>query len=311
MVSQSIKTFSKRKEHAHENSQSLKLSITNGSLYANQDRIFPPTMSMQLHALRYKNSENIQSNEEELELSFSLDARPLPVDGPDDMTGVVRVSMEVLNVQGEPVTLNAVALDLLSDDDGSYHITRIRIIPGQAHPDYLSPDDRRPWHMKFWRSQVGSVFKHSEDTQPSSSTSDAPHTKDDVALSHSANTADSSISSAVDSWVGHFYSPNAVPGTDSHNSHRHLHEGHHQRHKLMRLIHPVILPAVLGIVAGLAACLIGFVIGHVFMSLSNCLGFNQKPRRRRTRTFCVEDGALSEKSDLMLPEIYVTELSPE
>ncbi|KAJ5593834.1 uncharacterized protein N7459_000042 [Penicillium hispanicum] len=279
---------------------SVKWSIANGSLYANQDRIFPPAMSMKLHAPRYENSQKPRADAEDLELSFSLDARPLPIETPGSSRGLVRVSVEVLDIRGEPVTSHAVMLDLLSYPDDSARITRIRMIPGQAHPDF-SAGERRPWQMKFWQSQLASIFPHPEDKQGSAN--DSPSATEAVEPSH-AEAADSRASGAVDSRVGYFFSPYWVPGASSHNPHRRPHGGRH-RNNFIRVMRPVVLPAFLGAVAGLVACLVGFVIGHICMSLSVRLGLRQKPQRRRSRASRVEEGT-SEKSHLVVPEVYVT-----
>lgn len=293
-----------------------------GSLYANNDRIFPPSKSMSLQASRYETADKTQFDEK-VQLYYSLDARPL--NAHEAPMGIVRINVDLFDQQGDPVTPNTVVLDLLDHPDGSLRIAKIRIEPGKIRPEG-TPENGRQWQMKFWQSEMGTFLKQSskKDKQTSSTstaTSDSKTTiahgdqskSKDVANPESSSEVDSESDS--DSTVGYIFSPYFAPASysSSHRSHRHSHDRDSKNlSAFMRLIRPVILPAVLGAAAGLIACLVGFVIGHIFMSLSLRLGLRKErdgERRvhRRAKTVQIEDGIVSEKADL-IPKILVTEI---
>jgi hypothetical protein len=289
--------------------QSLKWTVTNGSLYANNDQIFPPTVSMQVHAPQFRGQANARVGDEDVELSYSLHARPLSSEEAGASSKIVRVRVDLMDLQGEPVTPNAVVLDLLAHPDGSQRITRIRMEPGKGHRE----GHDRPWHMKFWQTQMAGIInkqKEKESKQPASPVkpSHSKSTTEESTQTRPSDAAQTDDSEEV-TQVGFIFSPYWSPSAYSHRGHGHGHPHHHgQDRTFLRLVRPVILPAVLGAAAGLVACLVGFIIGHVCMSLSVCLGF-RKPRqqRRRSSVLRLEDGTLGEKSALMVPEIYVTD----
>ncbi|KAJ5752975.1 hypothetical protein N7520_009892 [Penicillium odoratum] len=56
----------------------LNWAVVNGSLFANDDCVFPPLRPMRLHAPRRDDPANIPSKEDIVELSYALEAQPLP-----------------------------------------------------------------------------------------------------------------------------------------------------------------------------------------------------------------------------------------
>jgi hypothetical protein len=267
--------------------------MQDGKLFANGDLVFPPSMSMQVHAPRYESGQKTRIESEIL--YYSLEVRPLSSHEVGAPHGIVRVDVEFLDREGQSVTPNTVVLDLLDHPDGNPRITKIRIEPGKSQED----QSEQKWQMKFWKSEMGALFKHTEtketkETKPSQIESSISATKSDIAQPQT--------SSAVESTVGYIFSPYFAPSSYSHRTNRHSH-GRHD-HTFMRLVRPVVLPALLGAVAGLLACLLGFLVGHVIMSVSYRLGLRKNPRHHRTTH--VEDGIVSEKAGL-LPAIYVTE----
>lgn len=281
--------------------------MTNGSLYANNDQIFPPTVSMQVHAPQYRGLANARVGEEDLELSYSLHARPLSSEEAGATSKIVRVRVDLMDLQGEPVTPNAVVLDLLAHPDGSQRITRIRMEPGRGHRE----GHDRPWHMKFWQTQMAGIINHSnkqkEDKQASVPIQPSQSTTEESTQTRPNDAAQTNDNEEV-TQVGFIFSPYWSPSAYSHRGHGHGHRhGHHRDRTFMRLVRPVILPAVLGAAAGLVACLVGFIIGHLFMSLSVRLGLRKDKKQRRPSAVHLEDGTRGEKSVLMVPEIYVTD----
>lgn len=253
-------------------------------------------MSMQLRAPRHEGPPKILTQQEEVEVSYAIAARPLSSGENGSSSSIVRVRVTLLSPDGKPVTPNTVVLDLLSPPDGSHHIIRVRLEPAKCHRGNHR-NRHRPWQMKFWRAQIDALLKGLRDKQASSLSSGAEH---DVKPSNAQNPADTP-DSASDSQTGFIFSPYWSP-TYSRPSDQQV------SGTFMRLVRPVILPALLGTAASLVACLIGFVIGQLFMSISMRLGFRKKQEQqhRRSRMIAVEEGTLSEKTQLV-PTIYVTE----
>ncbi|KAJ5679923.1 hypothetical protein N7462_008167 [Penicillium macrosclerotiorum] len=286
---------------------SLKWSIINGSLFANDDQVFPPSMPMQLHAPRL--TDGVAVAGEDVELVFALEARPLSSDEVGPTSSIVRVRVDLMDAQGTPVTPNAVVLDLLAHPDGSQRITRIRMEPGPGRHHHGGAN--RPWHMKFWQTQMSAFLKHTQ--HDSGHQKNSPHSSASGSAAAGApahpKSAAPDDSSSAESQVGFAFSPYWSPPTYSHRGGHH--SSHHRDRPFLRLVRPVILPAVLGAVAGLVACLVGFVIGHLCMSLSVRLGLRKRKQPRRFRSASVEDGSQSEKAQLLVPEIYVTDTNSE
>ncbi|KAJ5623612.1 hypothetical protein N7490_012217 [Penicillium lividum] len=282
---------------------SVEWSMQDGSLFANGDRVFPPSMSMQVHAPRYESTQKTRLDSETY--YYSLEVRPLTSHEVGAPHGIVRVQVEFLDQHGDPVTANTVVLDLLDHPDGNPRITKIRIEPGKIRSEV--PGERE-WKMKFWKTEMGALFKHKDNGHKAAETDpskiESASTKPTIQQSQ-ADVASPKPSSAVESTVGYIFSPYFAPSSYSHRTHRRPHGKTHD-HTFMRLMRPVILPAVLGATAGLLACLVGFLIGHVVMSVSYRLGLRKAHHRRCSQTADVEDGIASEKAGL-LPEIYVTE----
>ncbi|KAJ5190182.1 uncharacterized protein N7498_009167 [Penicillium cinerascens] len=280
---------------------SLKWAVINGSLFANGDRVFPPSMSMQLHAPQREGAAKNLVTGDEIDLSYAIEARPLSTEENGSTSTIVRVRVDLFDHKGDAVTTDTVLVDLLSRPDGSSCITRIRMEPIKKHGE-SNFHRNRPWRMKLWPTQVGAIF-HGKDKQDSSS--NQPQQTDNQASPSRPQPTDAAASSTSKSQYGFIFSPYWSPTTYSRRPQHNPHDGHRNR-TFMRLIRPVILPAVLGAVAGLVACLVGFVIGHLFMSLSARLGL-RKRRHHRTRTISIEEEFDSEKAQL-LPQIYVTEV---
>ncbi|KAJ5733783.1 hypothetical protein N7493_002569 [Penicillium malachiteum] len=292
---------------------SINWSMQDGSLYANNDRVFPPSKSMHVKAPRFDGTHI----EEQVHLYYSLEARPLSSHEVGAPNTIVRVRVELHNQQGDPVTPNIVVLDLLDHPDGSLRIAKIRIEPGK--PSQGTPENDK-WHMKFWQTEMGNLFQHTDhkqnkDSSTTNSESNSEYSSDSTSISKTQATAESAETTSVvakpvtDSTVGYIFSPYFAPASYSHRSHRRPH-GRKSDHTFLRLISPVILPAFLGALAGLVACLLGFVIGHLAMSVAFRLGLCQKRDERRdldTKNIQVEAGTYSEKTGL-LPEIYVSEV---
>ncbi|KAJ5483048.1 hypothetical protein N7539_006494 [Penicillium diatomitis] len=273
---------------------SLQWSVTDGCLYANHDQVFPPTTSMQIRAPEVRGGSHARLAQADLPLTYALDARPLSSDEVDEHSKIVRVRVRLLDLQGQPVTHDAVVLDLLAHPDGSQRITRLRIEPGDIH----RPDQDRPWHMKFWQGQSSRIPQHEGDRHPLKAASSSS------SLLHLPTTSDQSSPATIDDLtegtsVGFIFSPYWSPSAYSHRGHG-PHRPHRLPHPFTHLVRPAILPAVLGVTAGLVACLVGFVIGHLFMSLATRLGLRRNRSEEPPAAIDVEQGSREEKLPIIV-----------
>ncbi|KAJ5884673.1 hypothetical protein N7495_009183 [Penicillium taxi] len=267
-------------DHSIDSYLSIKWSIQNDTLYANNNRVFPPSTSMQLQVPHIQGTQNTHSDfdDHDLDLSYSLEVSPLSRDDFASPNRILQVKMELLDLQGRPVTPNSVELDLVAHSDGSQHIAQIRLQPGRIlHDD--SPHSR-PWQMKFWKTQMGTLSKPENEEQ-------TPHPIPGENLAPAE---------APESHVGYLSSPYWSPTYMDHQGSK------HRGHAFLRMVRPVILPALFGAIAGLAACLVGFVAGHVFLSLATRMGLRKQHQQRLSLN--MEDDV--EKSPLLVPETHAT-----
>ncbi|CAG8900818.1 unnamed protein product [Penicillium egyptiacum] len=284
---------------------SMNLSIQNGSLYANEHQLYPPSEIMQLHVPLYESANQIHPSDKTVELSYTLETQPLPTDEMESTADMIRVRVELFDLQGNLVSPDAVAVDLLVFQNGKYEMTRIRVEPARgSDQDGHSYQKSQSWVMNYWRTQFGSIFDKPKRKTMAPTRNSAPVTK-----SSAQNSAIKIISSKATTDSGsktHFFSFWATPADlHHHTEHRRPHHNPHHKNSFMRIIRPIILPALLGIAAGLVACLVGFIIGRLLMSLGLCLGW-PKILGDRSRIISEEEGMVSEKA-LVMPHVYVTD----
>lgn len=257
-------------ESGFSSSLSIDWSIQNGNLYANQDQVYPPSTTMKLRAPIY-DAEVL--TDKIVELSYTIDSRPLAADQVGAVAGMVRVRVELLDLHGNLISPNAVSIDLLTYQDGNHHIARIHMEPArEGHRNDRFAQHSRPWAWKYWNKQLESEFevKSHDHLGELSSTNLVPVER-------------GSRFSLASLW--------APPAPYPYRGHRH----HHHHSSFSRIVRPIILPAVMGAVAGLVACLVGFFIGHMLMSLAMRLGWVAQLRS-------TTEGTASEKSPV-LPRI--------
>lgn len=274
-------------------------------------------MSMQLHAPLYEKNHNTRLEEDDIQIAYSIDARLLPAGKNTLRNEILRIHIELLDQIGQPVTANAVVLDLLDHPDGNRRITRIRLdsLRGQHKP--------RPWQMKYWSTQVNALLNHQDkpDLSPAKSHQPKPNHPQEATKSATKNAPEnapenaSENASESESQVGFIFSSYLSPSAyiyssdRGHHGHRRPHD-HDQDDSFLRLVRPIVLPAFLGIGAGLVACVLGFCVGHLVMSLASCLGLCKKRTRQRyarSRLACIEEGTSSEKDQLIIPSIHITQ----
>jgi hypothetical protein len=263
--------------------QSLNWAILNGSLFANNDRVFPPTMSMQLHAPRREDPAKTPSKDDMIELSYALEARPLP-ESRESIPTFIRVRLDLLDLKGASVTADTVVVDLLCQADGSTAISQIRSEPNQRHSGGRSYSNR-PWYVNLLSTisskdkQNLSSDEHMQPTISSASNGNKPDHLQSVGV-----TGSSAPDSESPLGLSSYWSPT-------------IYSGHRDR-SLMQLMHPFILPILLGAIIGLSAWLSGFVLASLFISLYACL-IHRKKEGRRIPTGVVEDGISSKKGQIL------------
>jgi hypothetical protein len=250
---------------------------------------------MQLRAPLYDSD---ALTDKSVELSYTLDSRPLSTDQVGSVAGIVRVRVELLDLHGNLVSPNAVAVDLLTYQDGNHHITRIRVEPARGgHQDDRFAQKSRPWVVKYWKTQFGSLFESSEKTtQPKNGIKTTSESAKPAATAV-ADQEESESKFAISSFW-------AAPAHSNYRDHRRPHH-HRPGNAFVRIVRPIILPAVLGAIAGLTACLVGFFLGHVVMSFASRLGWKTRVAQRSAE---IEEGSFSEKSP-MAPNVYVTDVA--
>ncbi|CAG7916401.1 unnamed protein product [Penicillium olsonii] len=266
-------------ENGVQQTLAINWSIQNGSLYANENQIYPPSLTMQLRAPLYEAN---TPTDKSVDLSYTLDTRPLSTDRVGTVAGMIRVRIELLDLHGNLISPNAVAVDMLTYQDGDHHITRIRVEPARGGRQ----DDRfavksRPWVVKYWSTQFGSLFDnvHAQSKSESQSQISAEH-----------------VAPSKFSIASFWAAPEA-------RVHGHGHPHHRPGHSFRRIVGPIILPAVMGAVAGLAACLVGFFLGHLFMSFAVRAGWKASPQPVE------EDMDWTSEKSSMVPHIYVTDVT--
>jgi hypothetical protein len=262
---------------------------------------------MQLRAPLLEGVDKTNPSDKTVEVSYTLDSRPLFTDRVGSVAGMVRVRVEFLDLHGNLVSPHAVAVNLLTYQNGDYHITRVRVEPARGGDE----EDRftqksRPWVVKYWRTQFGSIF---EKTKTTVSTDDAKPVTESSVQNDAIKTSSSQSATGSESKspfsVSSFWVAPAAAYPHHRSGHHDPHHGHRPKNSFMTIFSPVVLPAVLGATAGLVACLVGFFVGHLLMSLAMRLGWQKEPDCK-SQNMSVEEGTASEKSP-MVQHIYATD----
>lgn len=256
---------------------------------------------MQLTAPLYQASDPTQSDES-VELTYTIDSRPLSANKMGSVAGIVRVRVELLDLNGNLVSPDATVVDLVNYQDGSHQITRVRVQPARrGHQADRFTQRSRPWVIKYWKTHVGSFFDAKTSTSIAEHDSHSTESEDHSEVKNVSVDSDSNsnMESKSPFSISSFWAAPTRPNDRS--GHRHPHH-HRPKNAFMRIVRPIILPAVLGAVAGVAACLLGFFIGSLLMSFSARVGWKTSPRY--SQDVSLEEGAHSEKSP-MVPQIHL------
>ncbi|KAJ5935466.1 hypothetical protein N7466_005013 [Penicillium verhagenii] len=238
----------------------LDWAVDNGSLFANNDRIFPPSIPMQLYVPRQKDTTQTPSTDDIIGLFYALEVRPLP-ERPDSTPTFIRIRVNLLDSQGASVTDEIVVVDLLRQHDGSTIISQIRLDSIQRHGDdgYNSVE---PCYMNLW-SKLFSKDKNlcsGESLQPA------------INIANNGNNPNYP-QSAYETVIGPSDSPHALGFLPSLSSP--IYSGHPDC-SFTRLMQPFILQVFLGAMLGLIFWLSGFALVSFLCLFTRVLAIARK-----------------------------------
>ncbi|EKV06920.1 hypothetical protein PDIG_75870 [Penicillium digitatum PHI26] len=258
---------------------------------------------MQLNAPLYEDTDQIHPSDKTAELSYTLVTQPIPTNALGSMADMIRVRVELFDLQGNLVSPDAVLVDLLVYQNGKYGMTRIRVEPARgSDQEGTFYQKSQLWVVNYWRTQFGSIFDQSR-----TRTMGLPHDSAPIMEPSAHKCAIKAIGSgtATDSTAKtRFFSFWATPAHLHHHTEHRPHYSYHHKDSSVRTVRPIMIPALIGTAAGLMACLIGFFVGSLLMSLAVRLGW-QMVLDHRSRIVSVEEGMVSEKAATM-PQDYVT-----
>ncbi|KAG0161661.1 hypothetical protein PDIDSM_1175 [Penicillium digitatum] len=262
---------------------SIDLFIQNGSLYANEHQLYPPSVTMQLNAPLYEDTDQIHPSDKTAELSYTLVTQPIPTNALGSMADMIRVRVELFDLQGNLVSPDAVLVDLL------------------VLPKWKVRHDPYPCRTSSWQ-RSGRYFLSKESTDDGATHDSAPIMEPSA---HKCAIKAIGSGTATDSTAKtRFFSFWATPAHLHHHTEHRPHYSYHHKDSSVRTVRPIMIPALIGTAAGLMAFLIGFFVGSLLMSLAVRLGW-QMVLDHRSRIVSVEEGMVSEKAATM-PQDYVT-----
>ncbi|KAF5862603.1 hypothetical protein ETB97_011509 [Aspergillus alliaceus] len=251
----------------------LDFSTENGTLLANHDPIFPPTLPMRFHAVRH-----FHSGRETVDLAYELDAQPMPSRPAEVLGGVFLLKLRLFDLRGRPASDYIVTITLSQDSDGNLQITQLETNPILSHHHDEPPSS--------WVAQLTAGLEAMKDAA-----------KNCMHGSASKNPT-------ARPQHGHMQPPVDKHRTIAPQSHPHHHHHHRpgywsgREKNFTRLVRPVVMPALLGVMAGVVACMVGFVLGRIIISVCYCI---RGCRRQKTTVSQIDEleSAPSEKERLL------------
>ncbi|KAJ5779858.1 hypothetical protein N7457_007578 [Penicillium paradoxum] len=284
-------------------SLAIEWSIKNGSLYANENRVYPPSATMQLRVPLLEGTGQTHLSGKTVDISYILDNRPLST---HKVGFTVRARLQFFDLNGNLVSPNAAVIDLRTYPNGHYHITRIRMGPAWgSDKDGGFTQNSPPWVVKYWRTQYGFIFEPKPTSpihnlipamDPSSNENTGKVTSNETAVKDKSGLS-----------ISPFQAASSPASSNHHSGHSHPHHENCLKNSFMRIINHTILPAVIGAVVGVVACLVGFFLGHILMSLAIRFGWH-KTQAQRLPTILDEKVTTPEKSP-MVPQISIAPVS--
>ncbi|KAL6230358.1 hypothetical protein BDW75DRAFT_222935 [Aspergillus navahoensis] len=268
-----------------ETSLSLKFTVDDGLLLANDRQIFPPAPPSQISAVQRRMRGGEES--EPVPLGYAVEMMPLP-SPPEEPFDMVEVRFTVLDLDGYPVPLDTVAITLIHDAEGTLYMTRT---------DIEETADRESWKQcggnsrclrRFLVHRIRAMFAAAKERI--------------IGMFKGQGCADASAPPPPP-----FLPPHGEFDDNQPEGGPHRHHGHHGPHPpphfhdkfhktwertLHRVVRFIVVPAVLGVLAGLAASAVGMLVGQLAV-------FMWRRYRRSSRKEVAEEGSVSEKQGLM------------
>ncbi|KAF7163079.1 hypothetical protein CNMCM5623_008099 [Aspergillus felis] len=244
----------------------IDFSSDNGTLYANHESVFPPSLPMQFPAVQHSDS-----GEQSVQVAYSLDARPLPAQPGALLGDTFLLKLRLFDLHGRPVTHDLVAVAVSRRNDGTLSISKVERSPFRRHGHMTSPWRVFKSHIKPYLDHLAGGADRDGEGEPR----------------HHRRPLHADIYRFKDP-ASHYH--NTMPWSSRDRS-------------FMRLVRPVILPALLGVAAGLCACLVGFVVGRVMISLWRCWYARSGRGYREVPAITIDsvdeqEGPVSEKESL-------------
>ncbi|KAH2235626.1 hypothetical protein KXW14_002066 [Aspergillus fumigatus] len=241
----------------------INFSADNGTLYANHESVFPPSLPLQFTAVKHS-----ASGDQSVRVAYSLDARPLAAQPGALLGEKFLLKLRLFDLHGRPVTPDLIAVAVSRRADGFLSINKVERSPFHRHGHMMSPLRLLESHLRPYIDHLAGVASPG-----------GPR--------HHRRPLHADIYRFRDP-ASHYH--NTMPWRSRDRS-------------FMRLVRPVILPALLGVAAGLCACLVGFMVGKVMISLCRCWYVRSRSGYREVPAITVdsvevEEHVLSEKESL-------------
>lgn len=285
-----------------ETALSLKFTIDDGLLLANDRQIFPPAPPSPIAAVQ----RHVQDGEEaeSIPLGYAVEMMPLP-SPPEEPFDMVEVRFTVLDLDGYPVPLDTVAITLIHDAEGTLYMAGTEIEETADHESWRKCNGKPKCLRRFLVHRIHSMFAAAKERLTGmfkgQGCADAGALPPPPFPPH--HHGDFDRLSPAEGHRGH-HGPHPPPHFN-HNFHK---TWERTLHRVMRFI---VVPAILGVLAGLAASVLGMLVGQLAV-------FMWQRYRRSDRKESAEEGSVTEKQGLMsestddLPPAYTDdEVVPE
>lgn len=271
-----------------ETSLSLKFTVDDGLLLANDRQIFPPAPPSQILAVQRRVQDGEES--EPVPLGYAVELMPIP-SPPEEPFDMVEVRFTVLDLDGYPVPLDTIAITLIHDAEGTLYMAGTNIEVTADRESWEQCGGNARCLRRFLVHRIRAMFAAAKERiigmfkgQGCADASGAPHPP-----------------------------PPFLPPPGDFDRHEfggepHRHHGHHGPHPppphfhdkfhktwertLHRVVRFIVVPAILGVLAGLAASAVGMLVGQLAI-------FMWQRYRRSSRKETNEEGSVSEKQGLM------------
>ncbi|KAL4863244.1 hypothetical protein BDV12DRAFT_177737 [Aspergillus spectabilis] len=265
-----------------ETTLSLKFTIDDGVLLANDRQIFPPGPPSPITAVQRRLQDGEES--EPIPMGYAVEMMPIP-SPPEEPFDMVDVRFTVLDLDGYPIPLDTIAITLIHDAEGTLYIAGTNIEETADRESWKKCAGRSKCLRRYLLHRIRSMFAAAKERL--------------IGMFKGQGCAD--VASPPPPFPPHHHgdydrlSPGEHAGHHGHHGpHPHFHDKFHKTWEktLHRVVRFIVIPAILGVLAGLAASAVGMLVGQFAIYMWH--------RYRRTaRKEAVEEGSVAEKEGLM------------